>query len=100
MLRRPRVARAGRPGLLGTAARTAVVAGTASAVSGRVRARQDARYAQDDQAAYQQQPAAAQPADGVSDEVLEKLERLAQLQKQGVLTDEEFAAQKARILGR
>ncbi|WP_246577583.1 SHOCT domain-containing protein [Actinospica durhamensis] len=99
------VARAGRPGLLGTAARTAVVAGTATAVSGRVRARQDARYAENDQAAYQQQPApapapqAAQPTGGVSDEALAKLERLAQLQQQGVLTEEEFAAQKAQILG-
>ncbi|NBE51618.1 SHOCT domain-containing protein [Streptomyces sp. YC537] len=91
-------------------ARTAVVAGTASAVSGRVQRHQQEKFAQDeareaavDQARYEQeyarQPTAptAPPAGGA--DVLDQLERLAELQRQGVLTEAEFAAQKARILG-
>ncbi len=84
-------------GLLRMAARTAVVAGTATAVSGRVQRRQAARYDEQDaqqQAQYQQPP----PEPAEVDETA-KLQDLAQLHAQGVLTDEEFAAAKAKILG-
>jgi len=77
------------------AARTAVVAGTATAVSGRVARRQDARYAQQDAQQYEQAPAPP-PAE---DDATAQLENLAQLHAQGVLTDEEFAAAKAKALG-
>jgi hypothetical protein len=103
-MRGRRVGRIGRPGLIGTAARTAVVAGTATAVSGRMVERQAAR-AQDraDAGAQQlaQQPVPAEPPapGGITDETVAQLQRLAELQKQGILTDEEFVAQKARVLG-
>jgi hemolysin activation/secretion protein len=93
-------------GLVRMAARTAVVAGTATAVSGRVARRQAARYDQQDQQQYEQQqaqqpqyqqPPPAPPAP--QDDATAQLENLAQLHKQGVLTDEEFAAAKAKILG-
>ena len=86
-------------GLLRMAARTAVVAGTATAVSGRVAHRQAAKY--DEQAAQEQyaEPAPAAPAAPEQDEQTAKLQELAQLNKQGVLTDEEFAAAKAKVLG-
>jgi hypothetical protein len=79
------------------AARTAVVAGTATAVSGRVARRQAAKYDQQDAQQYAQQPApvAAAPEDDTN----AQLQNLAQLHAQGVLTDEEFAAAKAKILG-
>jgi hypothetical protein len=98
------------PGLLRGVARTAVVAGTATAVSGRVQRRQAERFADRDaqiayerQAAYQQQApppqyAAAPPQSGGGD-VVQQLKELAELKNQGVLTEEEFAAQKAKILG-
>jgi membrane protease subunit (stomatin/prohibitin family) len=92
-------------GLLRMAARTAVVAGTATAVSGRVSRRQDQRYAQQDQAAYDQQQAQqaqqqqAYAAAPPEDDSTAELQNLAQLHSQGVLTDEEFAAAKAKILG-
>ncbi len=91
-------------GLVRMAARTAVVAGTATAVSGRVQRRQAARYDEQDaqqqqqqqqQQQYQQAPPAAAPADDPN----AQLQNLAQLHAQGVLTDEEFAAAKAKILG-
>ena len=90
-------------GLVRMAARTAVVAGTATAVSGRVARRQNARWAEDDQAAYDQQMAQqqanqAQQAPPADDKTAE-LQNLAQLHSQGVLTDEEFAAAKAKLLG-
>ena len=94
-------------GLLRMAARTAVVAGTATAVSGRVAHRQNERWAAQDQAQYDQQQAAydagvqaaqAQQAPAQSDPNAE-LQNLANLHAQGVLTDEEFAAAKAKILG-
>ncbi|MGW0936559.1 SHOCT domain-containing protein [Streptomyces sp. NPDC002666] len=100
------------PGLLGAAARTAVVAGTASAVSGRVQRRQQARFAEDDSEqlaeeqmrqqmqmqAAQQQAAQQQTAQAPADDLIGQLERLAELKKQGILTDAEFEAQKARLL--
>lgn len=98
------------PGLLRGVARTAVVAGTATAVSGRVQRRQAERFADRDaqiaaerQQAYQQQyapppPAAAPAAAPAADDTIERLKALADLKAQGVLTEEEFAAQKARIL--
>jgi membrane protease subunit (stomatin/prohibitin family) len=79
-------------GLVRMAARTAVVAGTATAVSGRVAQRQADSHAE-------QQANAAPPAAAESDDSAEKLKQLADLHAQGVLTDEEFAAAKAKALG-
>ena len=101
------------PGLLRGMARTAVVAGTATAVSNRVSRRQAERwsaqesqyappgmlppeYAQPAPPPQQAYPAPPPPAD---DPRIEQLQKLAELKGQGVLTDEEFAAEKARILG-
>ncbi|MBP0449298.1 MULTISPECIES: SHOCT domain-containing protein [unclassified Kitasatospora] len=92
------------PGLLRGVARTAVVAGTATAVSNRVSRRQAGRWAQQEEAQQPQyaQPAAAPPpaapAPASMDDKLDQLKDLAALKEQGVLTEEEFAAQKARIL--
>ena len=87
-------------GLVRMAARTAVVAGTATAVSGRVARRQNARWAEEDQAAYDQQMAQQQaPPAPAADDKSAQLQNLAQLHSQGVLTDEEFAAAKAKLLG-
>lgn len=121
--------RAGRPGLIGLAARTAVVAGTATAVSGAVHSSQQGRaqaQAQQQQAAAAQQqaqidaaaqaavsqaavsqaaasqaaaqatPASAAPP---ADDLIASLQKLAGLKDAGMLTDEEFAAAKARLLG-
>ena len=77
------------------AARTAVVAGTATAVSGRVQRRQAARYDEQDAQQYQQEAPPPEPDDDPN----AQLQNLAQLHTQGVLTDEEFAAAKAKILG-
>ncbi len=108
------------PGLIRGVARTAVIAGTATAVSGRVQRRQAEKYADRDaniyaqreqayeQQMYQQQPqpvyvqqappppppAAAAP----QVDVVEQLKELAELKNQGILTDEEFAVQKAKLL--
>ncbi|WP_285115283.1 SHOCT domain-containing protein [Leifsonia sp. fls2-241-R2A-40a] len=115
--------RMGRPGLIGMAARTAVVAGTATAVSGSVQRHQQekaqnqyeqqqyeqqqqqlemqqmAQQAAAQQAALQQQAAPAQPAvAGGGDDMMAKLQQLATLHTQGVLTDEEFASAKAKLL--
>lgn len=107
------------PGLLRGVARTAVVAGTATAVSGRVQRRQAEKFADRDaqiyaerEQAYQQQaapqqqyappPAAPQPAPapaGGENDMIQQLKDLAELHSQGILTDDEFAAQKAKILG-
>jgi hypothetical protein len=82
------------------AARTAVVAGTATAVSGRVQRRQAARYDEQDAQQYaEQQPQYQQPPPAEPEDDAAKLQNLAQLHAQGVLTDEEFAAAKAKILG-
>ena len=94
-------------GLLRMAARTAVVAGTATAVSGRVARRQASKYDQQAEAqAYEQQQAAPQqqyapppPAAPAEDETIAKLQEYAKLHASGVLSDEEFAAAKAKILG-
>jgi hypothetical protein len=89
------------PGLLRGMARTAVVAGTATAVSNRVSRRQSERWAAQDQAYYPQEqappPAAAPVSSGKSR--IDQLKELGELKAQGVLTDQEFEAEKARILG-
>ena len=88
--------RRGRPIL-----RTAAIVGTASVVSGSVQHHQQEKYAAQEQQQYAEQApapapaAAAPPADGD----LSELTQLAQLHEQGILTDEEFAAKKAQILG-
>ncbi len=86
------------PGLIRGVARTAVVAGTATAVSGRVQRRQQARWAAQApmQGGYAEPPPAqaAAPVDTVA-----QLKELAELRDSGVLTEEEFAAQKAKLLG-
>ena len=112
------------PGLLRGVARTAVVAGTATAVSGRVQRRQAAKYAdrdaqiaadrtqayEQDMAAQAPPPAyAAAPAPAYAPpppeaapqaDMVSQLRELAQLRDDGILTDEEFAAQKAKVLGK
>jgi putative oligomerization/nucleic acid binding protein len=98
------------PGLLRGVARTAVVAGTATAVSNRVSRRQYNRWAEQDAQQYAQEPApapaapaaaavAAPAAGGGEQDRVSALQDLADLKAQGILTDEEFAAEKARILG-
>ena len=100
------------PGLMRGIARTAVVAGTATAVSGRVSRRQQGRWAQQEQAQQEQQAppqqqAAAPPAEAPPaapqgsdmDSKLAQLKDLGALKEQGVLSDAEFEAQKAKILG-
>lgn len=115
------IRRMGRPGLLGLAARTAVVAGTATAVSGAMRGSQQNRAEQQQQAAAyeaQQQQAAmeaaaqqavyqaqaqAAPAPVAAAapavDIVGELQKLAALKDAGVLTDAEFATAKARLLG-
>ena len=104
-------------GLIGGMARTAVVAGTATAVSNRVSRRQAGRWAAQDQQQYeheqyqqqqyqqqQQQyqqpppPPQAAPAAAPVDDMIEQLQKLGQLRDSGVLTDAEFEAQKAKLL--
>ena len=95
------------PGLLRGMARTAVVAGTATAVSNRVSRLQASRWAhQDDQEYVQQQQYAQQPAyeepppaAAPEPDPIAQLKQLAALKDQGILTEEEFSAQKAKILG-
>lgn len=95
------------PGLLRGVARTAVVAGTATAVSNRVSRRQAGRWAGQEAAPEPQAapppppPApAAPPAGGGMDDVISQLKSLGELKDQGVLTEPEFEAQKQRILAR
>ena len=92
------------PGLLRGIARTAAVAGTATAVSNRVSRRQANRWQQ--QGDYDQQPEEPQyeqapppPPAAPAPDPIEQLKQLGELKQQGILTDEEFAAQKAKILG-
>jgi hypothetical protein len=99
------------PGLLRGVARTAVIAGTATAVSNRVSRRQANRWASQEQQSYeaqayeqqsyqQQAPAYQEPAPAADmDAKLEQLRQLGELKSQGVLSEEEFFAQKQRILG-
>ena len=93
------------PGLLRGVARTAAIAGTATAVSNRVSrrqagagAQQEAAYAQEPEPTYAAAAPAPAPAAPAADPI-EQLKELAELKEQGILTDEEFAAQKAKILG-
>ena len=79
--------------LLGTAARTAVITGTAQAVMGK-----GGNAAPPPEAAATPAPAAAAAPTGMTDDKIATLQKLADLHKSGVLTDEEFAAQKAKIL--
>lgn len=95
------------PGLLRGVARTAVVAGTATAVSNRVSRRQANRWSTQEEAAYEQQqdapPQYAQaqyaPAPAPEPDTLSQLQKLGDLKAQGILTEEEFQAQKAKLLG-
>jgi hypothetical protein len=98
------------PGLLRGLARTAAIAGTATAVSNRVSRRQAGRWARhDQQESYQQEsdqqepeqpaPDGGEGAGGGMDDVLAQLTQLGELKRQGVLTETEFAQQKSRILG-
>ena len=92
--------------LLRGMARTAVIAGTATAVSNRVSRRQEGRWAQQEQQQWEQQqqqmaaqaPAQQAPAPAQQEDAMERLKQLAQLHDSGVLTDEEFASAKAKIL--
>jgi hypothetical protein len=89
------------PGLVRGVARTAVVAGTATAVSNRVSRRQTERWAQ--QEAPQQPmeaPAAFAPAAPAAggESMIDQLKELGELKSQGILTEEEFEAQKAKLL--
>lgn len=98
------------PGLIRGVARTAVVAGTASGVAGRVQRRQARKFADQDAQTYAQQQQAydqyapppqqyaPQPAAPAPDPI-QQLKQLGELRDQGILTEEEFAAQKAKILG-
>lgn len=103
MLLRPMVGRR-RPGLLGTMARTAVVAGTATATVNAVGNRQSRRQqaAAQEQAAQQavvdQQQAAPAPA-AAGDDMMTQLKQLGDMKASGLLTDDEFAAAKAKLLG-
>lgn len=86
------------PGLLRGVARTAVIAGTATSVSNRVSRRQGERWAQ--QEASQAPPAPAAPApEAGGQSTIDQLKELGELKAQGILTEEEFAAQKAKLLG-
>ena len=96
------------PGLLRGMARTAVVAGTATAVSNRVSRRQaerwsaqESQYAPQQQQQYYEEPPQqyAPPPPSADDPRIVQLQQLAELKGKGILSDEEFAAEKARILG-
>lgn len=102
--------RVGRPGLLRGAARTAAVVGTATATRNAVNRRAQRKYAeQDAQEYYEQQQAYAPPpqqyapppapAAPAEDETISKLKQLGELHNQGILSDEEFASAKAKLLG-
>ena len=88
------------PGLLRGLVRTALVAGTATAVSNRVSRRQAGRWARRDQQEYQDNPPqqAEQPVPSSMDDRLAQLQQLGELKAQGVLSDAEFEQQKSRIL--
>jgi hypothetical protein len=84
------------PGLLRGVARTAVIAGTATTVSNRVSRRQGRRWAQ--QEAPEAAPEAPPPPAAGGSSTIDQLKELGELKAQGILTEEEFAAQKAKLL--
>jgi hypothetical protein len=87
--------------LLRAVGRTAVIAGTASAVGGRVQHKQQGRWAEQEQQQYEQQQAAQAPPPAAAEpegDPMEQLAKLGELHSSGVLTDEEFAVAKAKIL--
>jgi len=91
------------PGLLRGVARTAVIAGTATTVSNRVSRRQGQRWAQQEEAQQAPAPVAAAPAAPAApaaggQSTIDQLKELGELKAQGILTEEEFAAQKAKLL--
>lgn len=86
------------PGLLRGVARTAVVAGTATAVSNRVSRRQASRWSQQEAPQYEPEPTYAPEPAAAAPDPIQQLKDLAGLHEQGVLTDEEFAAEKAKVL--
>jgi len=88
-------------GLLRAVGRTAVVAGTATAVSNRVSRRQANRWSSQEEQQYAEQapPPAAAPAAPSEDDAIAQIEKLGALKEKGLLTDEEFTAQKAKLLG-
>jgi alkylated DNA repair dioxygenase AlkB len=92
------------PGLLRGVARTAVIAGTATSVSNRVSRRQANRWAGQEEQQYAQQQQYAQPAPPpppaapAESDTVTQLKQLADLKNQGILTEEEFSAQKAKLL--
>ena len=89
------------PGLLRGVARTAVIAGTATTVSNRVSRRQGQRWAQQEsQQPPQEAPPAAAPAaaPATGPSMIDQLKELGELKEQGILTEDEFAAQKAKLL--
>ncbi len=88
------------PGLLRGMARTAVIAGTATAVSNNVSRRQAQRWSAQEQQSYTTQQQAAQPiTQSDNSDMMAELQQLAQLKDQGILTQEEFEAKKKQILG-
>jgi len=88
------------PGLLRGMARTAVIAGTATSVSNRVSRRQANRWAaQEPQPQYAEAPPAAPPPAAPAQDPVAQLRELAKLRDDGILTDEEFAAEKRKVLG-
>jgi hypothetical protein len=88
------------PGLLRGVARTAVIAGTATSVSNRVSRRQANRWAAQDQQQYQQEPPPQyQQAPAPAEDPVAQLRELGKLRDDGILTEEEFAAEKHKILG-
>lgn len=87
------------PGLLRGVARTAVIAGTATSVSNRVSRRQGQRWAQQEEQQQAPAPVAAPPAPAAGGQsMIDQLKELGELKAQGILTEEEFAAQKAKLL--
>jgi hypothetical protein len=84
------------PGLLRGVARTAVIAGTATAVSNRVSRRQANRWARQEEEQYARQPPPTYAAP--AKDTVTQLKELAELKSQGILTDAEFQAQKAKVL--
>jgi hypothetical protein len=110
------IRRIGRPGLLGTMARTAVIAGTATAVVGGMQSRQQARAAAANQQQVEQQQSMEQqaqidamqeqmagaptaPSAPAQDDTLTKLAKLGQMKEAGLIDDAEFTAAKAQVLG-